>query len=62
MMPRSDHVIAKKGGHDIQHTLPHLVLREIAKVVDAVREGRETLRFCWWRIVGNHGPPGEPGE
>jgi pimeloyl-ACP methyl ester carboxylesterase len=43
MMPGSDHVIARRSGHDIQHTQPGLVLREIRRVMDAVRAGRETL-------------------
>jgi pimeloyl-ACP methyl ester carboxylesterase len=43
MLPGSDHIIATESGHDIQHTQPDLVLSEIAKVIDAVRDGRETL-------------------
>jgi pimeloyl-ACP methyl ester carboxylesterase len=43
MVPGSDHLIATESGHDIQHTQPELVLSEITKVIDAVREGRETL-------------------
>lgn len=44
MLPGSDHVVATESGHDIQHTQPDLVLNEIARVIDAVREGRDTLQ------------------
>jgi hypothetical protein len=41
--PGADHVIARRSGHDIQHTQPGLVLTEIRKVVRAVRAGRHHL-------------------
>ena len=41
--PRSDHVIARRSGHDIQHTQPRLVLTEIRKVLHAVRQGQHHL-------------------
>jgi pimeloyl-ACP methyl ester carboxylesterase len=43
MEPGSDHIIARRSGHDIAHTQPGLVLSEIRKVVHAVRLGRHTL-------------------
>jgi hypothetical protein len=43
MVPGSSHVIARRSGHDIQHTQPRLVLSQIRKVVTAVRDGRTTL-------------------
>lgn len=39
----SDHVIARRSGHDIQHTQPRLVLTEIRKVLHAVRHGQHHL-------------------
>ena len=41
--PSADHVIARRSGHDIQHTQPGLVLTEIRKVVRAVRANRHHL-------------------
>ncbi len=43
IVPGAEHVIARRSGHDIQHTQPRLVLTEISKVVTAVRDGRSTL-------------------
>jgi pimeloyl-ACP methyl ester carboxylesterase len=43
MVPGAEHVIARRSGHDIQHTQPGLVLNEISKVVAAVRDGRSSL-------------------
>jgi hypothetical protein len=41
--PSSDHVVARRSDHDIQHEQPRLVRREIHKVVEAVRSGRAAL-------------------
>jgi pimeloyl-ACP methyl ester carboxylesterase len=41
--PGSDYVVAGRSGHDIQHTQPRLVLREVGRVVAAVRAGRHVL-------------------
>jgi pimeloyl-ACP methyl ester carboxylesterase len=41
--PGSEHLIARRSGHDIQHTQPDLVAREITKVVRAVRDGKTRL-------------------
>jgi pimeloyl-ACP methyl ester carboxylesterase len=43
MVPGSSHVIARRSGHDVQHTQPRLVLNQLRKVVAAVRAGRTTL-------------------
>jgi pimeloyl-ACP methyl ester carboxylesterase len=43
LVPGADHVVARRSGHDIQHTQPGLVLTEIRKVVAAVRAGRTRL-------------------
>ena len=43
LVPGTEHVIARRSGHDIQHTQPGLVLDEIRKVVAAVRDGRSSL-------------------
>lgn len=43
LVPGTEHVIARRSGHDIQHTQPGLVLDEIRKVVAAVRDGRCSL-------------------
>jgi pimeloyl-ACP methyl ester carboxylesterase len=45
MEPGSDHIIARRSGHDIQHTQPRLVLSEIRKVVHAIRQGHRTLHW-----------------
>jgi pimeloyl-ACP methyl ester carboxylesterase len=42
--PGSEHVIATRSDHDIQHEQPHLVSRQITKVITAVRSGHMTLR------------------
>ena len=39
LLPGSTHVVARRSGHDIQHTQPRLVLRQIRDVVAAVRTG-----------------------
>jgi hypothetical protein len=43
LVPGTEHVIARRSGHDIQHTQPRLVLNEIRKVVTAIRDGRSSL-------------------
>lgn len=43
LVPGAEHVVARRSGHDIQHMQPGLVLREIRKVVGAVRDGRSTV-------------------
>jgi pimeloyl-ACP methyl ester carboxylesterase len=43
LVPGSEHVIARRSPHDIQHTQPGLVLAEVRKVVAAVRQGRSAL-------------------
>lgn len=43
LVPGAEHLVARRSGHDIQHEQPGLVLREIRKVVTAVREGRTEL-------------------
>ena len=43
MQPGSEHVIARRSGHDIPHTQPRIVLSEIRKVVWAIRAGHHTV-------------------
>ncbi len=43
LVPHSEHLIAHRSGHDIQHTQPGLVLKELRKVVAAVRHGRTAV-------------------
>jgi pimeloyl-ACP methyl ester carboxylesterase len=43
LLPGSEHVVARRSPHDIQHTQPGLVLREVREVVAAVRDGRTRL-------------------
>ncbi len=44
LVPGATHTIARRSGHDIQHTQPALVERAITHVVDAVRDRRTTTR------------------
>lgn len=37
MLPGARHVIAQRSGHDIQHSQPRLVLREVRRAIRAVR-------------------------
>lgn len=41
--PGSDHVVAKRSDHDIQHEQPYLVRREITKVITAIRSCRTAV-------------------
>jgi hypothetical protein len=43
LVPGTEHVIARRSGHDIQPTQPNLLLDEIRKVVAAIQDGRPRL-------------------
>src|SRR3954464_13187818 len=44
LVPGSHHVIAERSHHDIHHEQPQLVIREIRRVVAAVRAEPQPLR------------------